>query len=449
MKQVQLKPNPATTYQTIEGFGASGAWWAQFVGGWPEETRREIMRLLYDKEHGLGMGIYRYNVGGGSKETNRGNFHNQNRKASSFLNADDNGYDWTRDAEAVWCMKEAVANGADEVVLFVNSPPERWTRSGLTKGKYFLCANLPRKNELKFTTYMLDVTEHFLAQGVPVKVLSPINEPFGPWIDKLAGQEGCHYRAHGVRRLLRTFALEMDKRPALQGMMLSGAEMNDLRYMNKTYTRAVLGDKTVRTRVDGIDVHGYVLKPLAWRKGKDVKRRFRRWMDKKYPGVLIRMSEWTEMQGGRDYGMISALTLANEVWEDLTIMDVVSWQKWIAVSEVDYSDGLIYVDQDKQTFDIPKRYYAYGQFTKFVPRGAQRIAISGVPDNLQAVAFKCDTHTAVILINHTDSPIELSLGNGRAQFYETNAGKSLQQSEIDLAGFSIAAKSVNTVIIHA
>ncbi|MCL2195465.1 MAG: hypothetical protein FWB76_05880, partial [Oscillospiraceae bacterium] len=287
----------------------------------------------------------------------------------------------------------------------------------------------------------------FLAQGVPVKVLSPINEPFGPWIEKLSGQEGCHYRAHGVRRLLRKFAQEMDKRPALQGMMLSGAEMNDLRYMNKTYTRAVLGCPTIRTRVDGIDVHGYVLKPLAWRKGKDVKRRFRQWMNRKYPGQVIRMSEWTEMQGGRDYGMTSALTIANEVWEDLTIMDVVSWQKWIAVSEVDYSDGLIYVDQEKQTFDIPKRYYAYGQFTKFVPRGAVRVEVQGAPDDLQVVAFKCATHTAVIITNHGDTARDISLGNGRATLVQTNAGMSWHDSEVDLAGFTIAAKSVNTVVV--
>lgn len=448
MQQAQLKLNPATSYQTIEGFGASGAWWAQFVGGWPDETRTEIMRLLYDKEHGLGLQIYRYNVGGGSKESGKGRFDNLNRKASSFL-CEDGAYDWSRDAEAVWCMKEAVANGADEVVLFVNSPPEPFTKSGLTKGKYFLCANLPRKHELKFTTYLLDVAEHFLAQGVPVKVLSPVNEPFGPWIDKLAGQEGCHYRAHGVRRLLKTFVHEMDKRPALKGMLLSGAEMNDLRYMNKTYARAVLGDNIVRTRVDGIDVHGYVLKPLAWRKGKDVKRRFRRWMNRKYPGQPIRMSEWTEMHHGRDYGMQSALTLANEVWEDLTIMDVVSWQTWIAVSEVDFSDGLIYVDQEKQTFDIPKRYYAYGQFTKFVPRGAQRIDISGVPENLQAVAFNCGTHTAVILINHGEVEREISLGDGRAKLVQTNATMSWHESEIKLSGFAIASNSVNTVIIDA
>ena len=443
---IKLKLQPHITFQTIEGFGASGAWWAQMVGGWPDDVRREIMRLLYCKEHGLGMSIYRYNLGGGSKESGKGSYPNEIRRASDFL-APDGSYDWNRDAEAIWCMKEAVRNGADEVILFANSPPERWTTTGMAKGRIIFRANLLRKNELNFTNYVLDVTEHFLSQGIPVKFISPINEPFGPWIERLAGQEGCHYHPRGVRRLLRLFAQEMDKRPALNGVLLSGAENNDLRIMNKSYTRAIMSDPVVRKRLDGIDVHGYILKPLRFLKSPHVKRRFRRYMDKKYPGEPIRMTEWTEMRGGRDYSMRSALVLANEVFEDLSITNVVSWQKWIAVSEVDFCDGLIYVDKDKQTFDIPKRYYAFGNFTKFVPRGAVRIGMDGVLKNLQALAFACDTHTAVILINHTDQAIPLSLGTGQAKLYETSEEKNLAQSDITLDSFVIEAKSVNTIVI--
>ena len=41
------------TYQTMQGFGASAAWWAQDVGGWTEvgesgeAVRDEILTLLY------------------------------------------------------------------------------------------------------------------------------------------------------------------------------------------------------------------------------------------------------------------------------------------------------------------------------------------------------------------------------------------------------------------
>ena len=441
----QLTLQPKKQFQTIEGFGASGAWWAQLVGGWPDETRREIMRLLYCKEHGLGMQIYRYNLGGGSKESDNGIYCCPRRRASDFL-APDGSYDWSRDAEALWCLREAVRLGADEVVFFVNSPPQRWTVSGMAQAKIPFRANLKREHELDFTNYVLDVTEHFLAEGIPVKFVSPINEPLGPWSGRPYGQEGCHYHPRGVRRLMRLFAQEMDQRPALNNTLLSGAENNDLRLFNKTYTRAVMNDPVVRTRLDGVDVHGYVFEPLKCLKGADVKRRFRRWMDKKYPGEKIRMTEWTEMQGGRDTGMESALVLANEVFEDLAITGVVSWQKWIAVSEYDFCDGLIYINPEQQSFELPKRYFAFGHFTKFVPREAVRIGIDA-PANLQALAFTCDSHTAVILINHSDVTMELSLGTGAAKLHETTEQKSLAQSDITLEQFTIAAKSINTIII--
>jgi len=444
MSQVELKLDPAKTYQTMEGFGASGAWWAQLVGGWPGGVRGEILKLLYNREEGLGLGIYRYNLGGGSKESGRGSYSCPRRRASDFL-APGGGYDWSRDAQAVWCMKEAVRNGADEVVLFVNSPPERWTVSGMAQGKIPFRANLRREHEVDFTRYVLDVAEHFLAEGMPVKFISPINEPCGPWTGKLGGQEGCHYHPAGMRRLLRLFAREMGKRPALKGVLLSGAEHNDLRYMNRTYTRAVMGDRVIRTRLHGIDVHGYALKPLRFVKG--AKRRFRGYMDRRYPGQPIRMTEWTEMRGGRDCGMESALVQARAMAEDLSVMNAVSWQHWIAVSEYDFCDGLLYIDAEKEIFEIPKRHYAFGNFSKFISRGAVRIGLEGVPAGLQALAFDCRTYTAVILINHTGGEMGISLGRGKAALYETNEAQSLEKSEIDLADFSIQGQSVNTVVM--
>lgn len=446
MENIELRVKPEERYQTMESFGASGAWWAQVVGGWPEETRREIMRLLYSKTQGIGLANYRYNLGGGSKESGRGKYPNPNRRASSFLR-EDGSYDWSRDAEAVWCMKEAVRNGADEVVLFANSPPECWTVTGMAKGKTIMRANLRRKNERKFAGYMLDAAEHFLAEEVPVKFISPINEPFGPWIERFCGQEGCHYHPAGVRRLLRKFAQEMEKRPALKGVLLSGAENNNLRVFNKTYTRAVMNDKNIRRHLYGIDIHGYNDIPLL-KKLTGAKARFRKWMEKKYPGQPIRMSEWTEMRGGRDYGMRSALVLANEVYEDLAITNVVSWQLWIAVSDVEFCDGLIYINQDEGTFDIPKRYYAFGNYTKFIPRGSVRVALEGASCAIQAVAFLTPEGKTVVVMNNPGEAVKVSLGNALdgASLYITDETRGL--AEEPAAGeFVLPGKSVCTWVL--
>ena len=444
MKTIQMTVRPEVKHQTIEGFGASAAWWAQVVGGWPDEIRKEIIKLLYSKTEGLGMNTYRYNLGGGSKESGAGSFGNPWRRTSDFL-APDGSYDWSRDPEALWCLREAVQNGADDIVFFVNSPPDRWTITGAAQGKIPFRANLLRKNELNFTKYVLDVVEHFFAEGIPVTFVSPINEPFGPWIEQ-AGQEGCHYHPRGVRRLMRLFAEEMDKRPALKDVRLSGAENNDLRMMNKTYTRAVLNDKVIRARIDGIDVHGYVFKPLEFLKDADVKRRFRRFMDKHYPNEPVRMTEWTHMVGGRDYSMGSALEMLRVMWEDFSISNVVSWQHWIAVSEVDYCDGLIYVDKDTQTFDIPKRYYAFGNYTKFVPRGSVRVEVEGSSDEVQAVAFVTPEGKNVVILRNAGEEAQVALGQGSAACCITDETRNLEQSQAQLDCVELPAKSVCTLV---
>ena len=66
-EKILLRLKPDEIRQEIDGFGASGAWWAQIIGGWEESKRKEIVGLLFGKE-GIGLSIYRYNVGAGAGE---------------------------------------------------------------------------------------------------------------------------------------------------------------------------------------------------------------------------------------------------------------------------------------------------------------------------------------------------------------------------------------------
>ena len=56
----------AKEMQTIKGFGTSACWWSQYCKG---QAAEDIAELLYGKS-GLGLNIYRYNVGGGTDDTN-------------------------------------------------------------------------------------------------------------------------------------------------------------------------------------------------------------------------------------------------------------------------------------------------------------------------------------------------------------------------------------------
>ena len=430
-------------YQTFEGFGASGAWWAQAVGGWA--CMAEISKLLYNKEYGIGLRTYRYNIGAGSADSGAGDIPNPLRRAQSFYN-DKGEYDFTKDKHAVSVMKQAVSDGADEVILFVNSPPEALTKNHkahLDKSKAYR-TNLSKTNYAAFVKYCLDVTEHFVNEGLPIKYLSPINEPIWKWT---GGQEGCHYSPKQAGRLMRLFAIELEKREALKGVKLSGVESADIRWFNKSYTRELLKYPETRRNIDGVDIHSYFLPaPLPFFNNRTAfLRRFRRYMDKHYPDIPVKMSEWTHMQNGRDRSMSSALVMANVIFEDISILNVTSWQHWIAVSEVDYCDGLIYINLEDKTFEMTKRYYATGNFSKYIPYGAKRVNVISDDNDLKLLAFIKDDKTILIVINDTEKEKEITLPNGGVQIV-TDDSDDLKEYESGKDA-RITPRSVNTFLL--
>ena len=322
----QILIDPQKKYQTIESFGVSGAWWAQEIGGWeePDEEsglpkRERIAELLFDREKGIGVSCYRYNLGAGSKQSGKGQYSPACRRAESF-DCDGGAYDWRCDKNAVWMLRQAVNYGVSEIIFFVNSPPERFTKNGMAHGSKAFHSNLSRANYTNFVNYCLDCVAHFRAEGIPVRYLSPVNEPVWKWT---GGQEGCHYRPHQVRTLFRLFANALEQRPDLVDLKLSGAENGDIRWFNKTYCRIMLGDKKIRARVDAIDTHSYCVTPqvgpLPSLIGDRLPflKRYRRYLDRHFPDVPAKTSEWTHMKGGRDYGMDSALEQTRILMEDL------------------------------------------------------------------------------------------------------------------------------------
>lgn len=382
----KVKISENTTYQTIESFGASGAWWSQYVGGWDKPygdgtkaVRDEIATLLYSKEEGIGLTSYRYNIGAGSADSGKGEFSDPNRRAQSFETGPYE-YDWNKDANAVWFLNKVVELGAEEIVVFCNSPLERLTVNGLAHMSGKNEVNLLPENYAAFAKYVLDVTEHFIEQGIPIKYVSPINEPQWDWLN---GQEGCHYEPIEVVGVYKAFLEELESREVLSEVELSGPESGEWGKLATSYTGVILKDDVLSKHFTTIDNHSYWTDASA-------KKSFKNWITINYPDIKLRTSEWCEMVNGSDYTMDSAFNLVDELYEDLTILDVVSWQTWVAVAPGNYRDGLIYVNTEKKAYRAAKRLWAYGNYTKYIRPGYKRVDISNnydAIDQLRPVAF--------------------------------------------------------------
>jgi O-glycosyl hydrolase len=373
-EKIKITFDENTTYQTIESFGASGAWWSQDVGGWMDgetddgtEPREKIATLLFDRENGIGLTAYRYNIGAGTADAQEyySGITDKWRRAESFL--DENGnYDWTKDENAVWFLKRATELGAEEIVFFCNSPIVSLTKNNKGCGdetQNGTTSNLDPQNYRAFAEYVLDVVEHFKNEGYPIKYISPVNEPQWEWT---SGQEGCHYEPEELVEFLNVFLDVMDER-GIEDLELSAPELGEWGNTSYKYYNAIFSDERLKSRLKSLDVHSYWTDEAA-------KTSFMKYLDTNgLSGLELKMSEWCEMTNGKDTGMSSALELANTVQTDLTTLNVTSWQYWIAVSCYDYRDGLVYVFTGNHAIVETKRLWALGNFSRFIRPGYVRI----------------------------------------------------------------------------
>ena len=358
--------------QEVTGWGTSACWWSQIAG--KSKNADEFAKLLYSKE-GLGLNIYRYNVGGGEKDNPDTRLPgNEWRAAESFLvyNSESGQYeyDWSKDAAAQNMLAKSLSYGCiDTVVLFANSPHYSMTVSGSAAGGFEKAqSNLKKDCYDDFAEYFLDITEYFLDKGVPVKYISPINEPQWDWGGGWVGQEGCHYEIDEVIEVARAFAKEIKERNL--DVKLSMAESGQVGEHAMECLDKLYADEEIASVMGTYSYHSY------WTDNKFAdKQTFGNYLKYKYPWVEVEMSEWCELPNEHKINDIEAgLIMARTIGEDMSNTGVNSWTSWVAVNDgLEDADSMIGANEDCSEYIVGKRYYAMGHYTKFVPVGSRLV----------------------------------------------------------------------------
>ena len=97
---------------------------------------------------------------------------------------------------------------------------------------------------------------------------------------------------------------------------------------------------------------------------------------------------------------------------------------------------------------MTKRYYATGNFSKYIPFGAEKIGVDYVNENLKILAFRKDDKNILIIINDTEEKQDVLIEDitAGAKLVVTDPENDLAEKEITDRSISITAKSVNTII---
>lgn len=436
--------NKYMAYQTFEGFGTSSCWWAQNIES--DEQADEIARLLYDDETGLGLDIFRYNIGGGEKDNPNSRIGDPSRRTESFYvfneRTGEYEYDFTRDANARRMLDAAVKYGAKEIILFCNSPHFSMTASGHASGGLEpYQSNLPKENYGAFVDYVLTIADWFVSQGYPVSAISPINEPQWSWGGDWVGQEGCHYTPDETVEVLELFATEMQKRGS--PYKLCGPESGQLSPEYYEYIDKFFASEILNAFCDTYSGHSYWLDNNYQVKSETGKK-----FAEQYPDKKLEMSEWCELPLKIDSTTVeSGIYMANVIIQDLNLLNAVSWQSWTAVN----GDGLLdFSDNGLITY---QRYYAFKHFSGFIEPGMKRIeTLDSFNENSQiaSTAFTDGRKTVMVLVNNgEESEIRLSGVYCKVEIYCTDSERGCEYiySGRFLRKTTLPAKSITTFVL--
>lgn len=429
--------------QAIENFGASDCWSFQKLGTWSMPNRNRVADLLFSQTEGIGLSCWRFNIGGGITDQ----INNPWRTAETFETAEGK-YDWTRQAPERWFLGAARQRGVPRFLAFVNSPPGRMTRTGITYGRQGPdTTNLKPGFEGQYARYLVDILEHFrtnpdMGERIAFDYVSPVNEPNVEWNGR--SQEGSRASNDDIKAMLRALDAELKKRKCpteITGIEVSGlpplysviekmSAAHGARYGN--YVDEFLGDKAIGGLLNNrLSYHDYGSDLL---KGQMVENRqaVRKKLDQ-YPGWKLWMSEYCVMTGAegkggnwRDLTMNTALDVARLIHLDLTLIGVTAWQWWTAVSPVNYKDGLIFTDWkkpgDAESILPARLLWAIGNYSRFVRPGMRRIDVAGAENEilgLMGSAYKDEKARRVVAVyvNMSAEPrtvqLEFGLGSRR------------------------------------
>lgn len=403
--------------RSFKGWGTSLCWWANRIG-YSDKMVRDSARLFFSTE-GLGLNIMRYNIGGGDDPT-----HNHIIRTDSdmpgWLKKDENGelyYDLTADEYQLNILRAAYeAAGEDAFVeAFSNSPPYFMTVSGCSSGsKNAIANNLKKSCVTDFAEYLATVCGYINNEmGIKIGSLAAMNEPYtNYWRAYSPKQEGCHISPGRMQSLLICETAKAMKEAGLSHVDITASDETNTRLQNIACRR--LSDEAWEC-VDRVSTHTYerattgIVKTAA-------KRNKPLWMTE---------TDWSGTDGENAGEMAPALWLGHKIIEDLSTLEADAWVIWQIVasyiSEKEYKGrrdmpclpdlnngywGTAFADTDNEEIILTQKYYAFGQFSRFIRPGSRLIKV-----NEDTIAATDGEKVYIVCLNRSKEnvPVTLSL----------------------------------------
>lgn len=393
----------------FEGWGTSLCWWANRIG-YSDSLSQKAADAFYS-DNGLRLNIARFNIGGGDDPAhNHITRTDSNMPGYTLYNNGQIYYDWSADSNQRNVLLKSIEACDDSMIIemFSNSPPFYMTQSGCSSGGIDSGVNNLRDDCYDdFANYLAEVCYHYENEwGVDIQSIDAMNEPYtnywGAYSNK---QEGCHFDQGQSQSDIILELQKSLKSRGLEDILLSGTDETSIdTQINSFYALS----ENAKAAIERIDTHTYSgskrseLKDLAINANKNL------WM--------------SEVDGGGTAGtnageMGAALWLADRITLDVNQLNASAWILWQVIdnhiSKNGYNGnkdsgmpntnggywGVAVADHDNDNIILTKKYYAFGQYTRYIRPGMIMLKSS---DSTIAAFDPVNKQLVIVALNKSD-----------------------------------------------
>jgi glucuronoarabinoxylan endo-1,4-beta-xylanase len=388
--------------QTLEGFGASITWVANDLDKFSAAKQAQILELLYDtSKPGAGLSWIR---------------------AGTFLcdfNPSPGVYDWNHwgiQSEMRWIQRVNAAYGLNRYMVSTWSPPG-WMKdnNSCANGGHVRPQFYPDLAALK----VLWLKNARAQLGFEASVESVQNEP-----NMRTTYDSCEWTTAELTSFVTNHF-----RPALSANGLTSRIMapEPAYYSNfdNSWGFPLLNDANMRAAVNIVATHGY---------GRTDNFSTPCNSCAQY-GKPIWQTEDSNLDGRYNGSIDDGLAWAADITKAINGGRFSAWFYWWVMTLNNNNEGLINANATNDSFQVPKRLYVVGQFSRFIRPGSVALASTSSDATLQVTAVRpAGGSVAVVLANtgktaHTVTVNLTGLGSPPASLtpYRTSATENQAQ----------------------
>ncbi len=457
----------------FEGWGTSLCWWANRVGY--SDKLAQLSADAFFGDDGLRLNIMRYNAGGGDDPSHT-HITRTDSMVPGWLTYDkktgETEWDYDADKNQLNVLERCYkAAGEDALVeVFSNSPPYFMTVSGCTSGGYDPNANNLKEDSFEeFAEYMAHITDYIQNKmNIKVASVSPMNEPnTNFWGYGSPKQEGCHFDAGVTQSKIIELLYDAIGRYDLDNVIVAASDETSTGLQIEEYEKF---SDAAKKAIGRINTHTYQTQRIGdlGQLAKD--EGFNMWMSE---------VDGNGTTGSNNGEMGAALWLGEKIISDINALSPSAWVLWQVIDKhiceegylgrkdsgmIDITQGFwgtAVCDHDKEELVLTQKYYAFGQFTRYIRPGANIIHCGGGslaayhPETKELTVVSLNTTGEDIFANYNLSQLD-AIGY-RAKAYRTSGtmenGEHWAQLE-DIytydSGFvaELKANSITTFVIE-